>query len=226
MKIPFFARLMAVSLVCAAAAYAGTFLLRTRFRSTETLYFPLARSGPASSIPGLPRTASGEPSETLFPSIGARTQQVGSSPETAIGIMKSRACLREVVRDNDLVRHYKVKKESQAVKALLGRLKADVDKNGFLVTEVEDENPKLAAAILRSVRRHLERASKRLTVNQSEALRKFLEDQVKASAATLRTKRNLLAEAFRRSPFRIREPRSRLVAWPRRFRTPGRASKA
>jgi uncharacterized protein involved in exopolysaccharide biosynthesis len=194
-----FVRIAAVSIAVAVVAYFLAGMLKPTYRSYMSLYFPQVNQG--QSTPFNILRPGGSESDANIRGIGGLIVSpiVGSAPQTAMGILNSNTCKRAVARENDLPRQWGLS-EHKAVKRLSSRTGTSVDKNGFLVVEVEAETPELAVHILKSYLKHLDHRAEELTMNVSKRNRQVIEDSVSEAQVRVDLERNILIAKMARNP--------------------------
>ena len=107
--------------------------------------------------------------------------------EIYIGMLQSRTIQDNLLERFKLQEVYKSKLKSDARKILNDVSKIAANKNGFIVIEVEDKDPKLAAALTNAYVEELQSLSKVLAVTEASQRRLFFEKQL------LQAKENLNA---------------------------------
>lgn len=102
---------------------------------------------------------------------------VGSSPATAAGILKSRACLTYVVETLDLPAAWDKPKE-EAIQDLKGDTSTSIDDNGLLVITANSDTPERCVQIIEAMYAYLRLKSEELTLNVGKENREYLADRV------------------------------------------------
>jgi uncharacterized protein involved in exopolysaccharide biosynthesis len=112
----------------------------------------------------------------------------GSTPSDLIAvILQSRTVLENVVKDNDLIKIYKVKKGVEpAVKTLAQATNIVVGEEGVLELTVLAEKPKLAAAIANSYIYHVDKFLKESNMSRGHNMRIFIEKRLATAEAELK----------------------------------------
>lgn len=176
-RLPVPVRALFFSLALAALVYAGTYLLPMTYSSYTSLYFPQAQQSAASPLSLVKPGADGD-SGIVTNLGGALTSPlVGSGAQTAMGIVTSQTALREVILKFGLTKRWDLPIE-KTLRKLRSRVTTSVDKNGFLILEVEAETPEEAVEMVNTLLRHLDRRAEELTLNVSRKNREILEAQV------------------------------------------------
>lgn len=176
-RLPVPARAFLLSVVLAAAVYAGTYLLPMTYSSYASLYFPQSQQSAMGAL-SLVKPGADSDSGVVSTLGGALSSPlVGSGPQTAMGILTSQTALREVIKKFGLTKRWDLPIE-KAIRKLRANVTTSVDKNGFLVFEVEGGTPEESAEMVETFLRHLDRRSDELTLNVSRKNREILEDQV------------------------------------------------
>lgn len=171
-------RSLLASIGVGALAYAGSYLLPTTFESATSLYFPASQMGLQPSALSL-MGPGGEGDSGVVRSMGGALSSplVGSGAQTATGILTSQTCLREVISKHGLTKKWDLPID-KTIRKLRGRVTTSVDKNGFLVFQVESESPEECVALIDTFMNHLDRRSEELTINVSRRNRQIIEARV------------------------------------------------
>ena len=168
-----------------AVAYAGTYQLPTTFKSYASLYFPQSQMGLQS--PALSLVSPGSEGDAgVVRSLGGALSSplVGSGAQTATGILMSQTCLREVIAKHGLTKAWDLPID-KTLRKLRGRVTTSVDKNGFLVLEVEAESPQECIAEIGTFMKHLDKRSEELSINVSRRNREIIEQRVKLNTSVV-----------------------------------------
>lgn len=156
-------------------------LLPRTYQSKQVLYFPLAQNGSSTSALSFLSSGGGEGDAI---GLGAATDSmsplVGSSPSTAIGILKSRTCLKTVVQSLDLDKRWNSTVD-EAIIQLRGSISAATDENGFLIVSAKSGDPELCVEILSTMHQFMIDRSDELTINVSKQNREFIAERVRLS---------------------------------------------
>ncbi|MEA2552577.1 MAG: hypothetical protein QOJ65_753 [Fimbriimonadaceae bacterium] len=168
-------RVLGISLVFAAIAYACTFLIKPTYQSESVFYFPQSQSsgGPMDLLQGSPDSQDG----TVHLMAGLVSPLIGAAAQTASGIITSHTATRNTVDELNLDRHWKVSK-NDAYMRLANWTDAKVQKTGMLSVTATAESPQQAVDILKSLESYLDRRSGELTLNVSRSNRMYLEKRV------------------------------------------------
>jgi tyrosine-protein kinase Etk/Wzc len=148
------------------------FLLTPRYTSTISFIPPALNSGNSSmaaalagqlsAVGGLDMLGAGKTSGDLY-----------------AGILESRSIASELVKRFDMMRVYKVKRESQAEKALVDNTTVIVDVKSTIVTlSVTDESPERARDLANAYMDALRRTNGRLALDQSSQRALFFQQQL------------------------------------------------
>lgn len=198
--VPALPRVIGVSLIVAAIAYAGTYLVKPTYESEEVLFFPqsqggnnplaMLKQGGADVDAGAVRLMGGVLVSPL----------VGAGAQTAAGIATSHTAIRNCVDELNLDKQWNMSK-SEAYAKLDKWAEAKVDKNGMLNVSTKAESPDQAVKILQSLRRYLDKRSTELTINVSKSNREYLEKRVLNAEREVNRIQEDLVNTMRSSPF-------------------------
>lgn len=165
--------------IAAAILAAGlSFLIPNKYVATAQVLPPTSQAGSAALLAqmggGLGGIASG--------ALGLKNPN-----DTYIGILTSRTVQERLIDRFKLQDVYERKLRSDTRKMLAMASKISSGKNGFILIEVEDENPKLAADLANSYVEELQKMSNVIAVTEASQRRLFFEKQL------LQVKENLSA---------------------------------
>lgn len=169
----------AIAVIFSTAIFYGILsLLPKTYSSTQSVYFPLAQSTSAAASA---LSAIGSGNKNGADAIGATgdvlSPLVGSSPSTATGILKSRACLATVVSNLNLDGRWK-NSIDESVEKLRGKISVSTDDNGLLIISAQSENPELCVEIINEMYAFLEKRADELTLNVGKQNRIYIEERV------------------------------------------------
>jgi len=157
--------------VCLVIAMALAFLLPTRYTSTATFIPPATSSGNSMAA-----IVAGQLS-----SLGAGDLLGGikNSGDLYAGILGSRSIERQLVKKFELMKVYRVSKESEAEKTLKANTSVTPDPKSSIVTlAVTDKNPQRAQDLADAYMEQLRSTNGRLALSQSSQRRLFFEQQL------------------------------------------------
>jgi tyrosine-protein kinase Etk/Wzc len=166
------------ALIFTVVATIISLVLPQKFKTTARILPPSeetdvfgALSSAGLSIPKLSRLARGG---SLFS---------GSTPSDLIAvIMQSRTILEQVVKDNDLLKVYKVKKGIEpALKTLARATEIKVGEEGVIELTVIAKKPKLAADIANDYITKVDKFLKESNMSRGHNMRVFLEKRIEAA---------------------------------------------
>ena len=190
-------RALLVSVVLGGVGYLGTYLIAPTFASYASLYFPQAQTGAAAGALGLMKPGVDADSGVVRSLGGALTSPlVGSGAQTATGILTSQTCLREVISKHGLTKKWDLPIE-KALGKLRGRVNASVDKNGFLIFQLEADSPDEATVQIKTFMGHLDRRAEELSLNVSRRNRQIIESRVSVREQQLEGLQNEMVEVMR-----------------------------
>ncbi|MBI5837953.1 MAG: hypothetical protein HZB25_11980 [Candidatus Eisenbacteria bacterium] len=164
-------------LVVVAAAAVVSLLMPKWYRATATLLPPTGESDLAMSFTNLLRTGD----------LAAGRMPRTSSPEDIFSaIFSSRTLAHAAVARFDLVRAYKVKRESQAMERFKDHLSVGTTKEGVVFVSVEDRSPKRAAEITNFMVEELDRFNREIRMTAGKSTRLFIERRLEQTTFELR----------------------------------------
>ncbi|MCW5936502.1 MAG: hypothetical protein KIT11_04255 [Fimbriimonadaceae bacterium] len=193
---------VAVSGVAAALAYLFTGFLPRVYQSQASLFFPASSSAPqlllSQTISSSPANAGDSP---LYAAPGGLSSPViGSSPQTAIGILKSKTCRLFVVDKLELDKAWKLSRMDAAAE-LSDKVGIRQDENGMVNISVQVESPALAQEIGKALIGHLDSEGVRLTLNLGAKNRQVLESRVKEAERVVDRSEDRLTQVMREHPY-------------------------
>lgn len=163
--------ILRATLVCAALATLIAFLLPPIFTS-KVAFIPPNLTTPNSMASVL----AGQISAMGAGDLGGALKTPG---DLYSGILQSQSIAAQIVKQFDLIHLYKVKKESQAEKALASNTKVVVDPKSTIVTlSVSDKSPGRAQAMANAYMDALRATNGRLALSQASQRRLFFGDQL------------------------------------------------
>lgn len=156
-----------------ALATAAAFLIPAEYTSKASL-IPPNTSGNSSAA-----ALVGQLSQMSGLGAGSLLGEVKSPSDLYVGILKSRSIAQELVKRFDLMRVYKVKKESQAEKHLAANSRFDVGTKDSIVTiSVTDKNAARARDMANAYLDALRETNGRLALSESAQRRVFFSQQL------------------------------------------------
>jgi uncharacterized protein involved in exopolysaccharide biosynthesis len=164
-------QIAAATVSCLLLATVVAFLLPFRYTSV-TSFIPPSLGNNSSMLSAIAGQLSGVGAGDLF---GANKP----SAELYAGILKSRSVTGELVKRFDLTHEYRVKKESQAEKALQASTNVAIDtKSSIITVGVTAKSPDLAQKLASAYMDALRQTNGRLALSQSSQRRLFFEQQL------------------------------------------------
>lgn len=103
---------------------------------------------------------------------------LGGGFEIYIDIMKSHTVAMELVKQNDLLTHYKVREEAQAEAILTSRTAMEAAKEGMLRVTVQDSDPNMAANLANGYIKALDHLNQTLAITSASQHRAYFEQQM------------------------------------------------
>jgi hypothetical protein len=192
-------RVIGISLLLGAIAYAITYMVKPTYETEEVLYFPQA-SGSSNPIDMLKNGGGGGDAGNVELLNGLLTSPlVSGAPDTASGIVTSHSAIRNCVDTLQLDKAWGVPK-NDAYDRLDGWTDAKVDKVGMLDITAKAESPTQACAILKNLEEYLQTRSTEMTVNVSRSNREYLEKRVANAAAEINQIQDQLVSTMKNSP--------------------------
>ncbi len=204
-----------VAVASSAVVYVITLFLPKTYTSQQVLLFP-ASQGSAVSIANsiLGSNQSGTNDVSSFSSSlpgGISTPIIGSSPQTASGILASKKCRAFVAQNLDLQRRWKLSNQ-KTLEELARKTSMNVDNNGFLVISCLAEDPTLARDIVREMYRFLDSGAVELTINLAKRNRKVMTDRLKVSETRMQEARVRLVNTVTNHPYLDSAPIQNILA--------------
>jgi len=127
-----------------------------------------------------------------FASTGMNFTPAGIEMVTFLGIIKSRMVKEAAIEQFHLIEYWKSRNLDDALSTFDKRLNADINDEGFIVVELEERKPQLAANLVNFMVDKLDSVNKALSVQSAQATRKFLEDRVQEMMLSLQTAEDTL----------------------------------
>ena len=164
--------ILKITLAIFLIATAVAFVIPFRYTST-TSFIPPANVGNGNAM------ASMVAGQLAAVGAGDLLGSIKNPSDMYAGILKSHSIASKLVKDNDLMRVYGVKKESQAEKELGSSTVITVDAKSTIVTvDVSAKTPELAQALAKDYMDALRETNGRLALDQSSQRRLFFEQQL------------------------------------------------
>jgi uncharacterized protein involved in exopolysaccharide biosynthesis len=193
-------RIAAVTAVAGSVGYVATFLLPPLYQSQLVLYFPQSQGRPPSGpLSSLQPTAMGDVTDIRLLQGAYISRLVGANEAIAMGILQSRTCLEEVIRNRGLLDRWNLPM-SKALEEFRSRLSVEQEKSGFVSVTVTMQSPRLAQQVVNDLYAHLARRSEELTVNIGTRNRKDVEARLREAERNLQTAQQRLQAAMASSP--------------------------
>ena len=152
--------------LCAIVAFllmvAYTLMVKPRFSAQASIIIPQQNSSAA----GLALQAA------------AGVDLVGGGNEIYLDILKSRTILDRIIANHGLNQRYKVKGLARAEIVLASRTALTSSKEGLLQVTVEDEDPKIAAALANSYIAELDKENQTLAITSAAQQRRYYEQEM------------------------------------------------
>ncbi len=165
----------AMTLVGAIAGYGSSFLVTPLYKSHTTLIPPQSQQSSAAAA------------LTSLGAIGGLAAGGLKSPiDQYVSLFQSEAVTDKLIERFGLMKAYKTEFRDAARKMLLSRTSITAGKkDGIITVEVEDDDPKRAAAIATQYVEELRRLTATLAVTEPQQRRLFFENQMLAAKAKL-----------------------------------------
>lgn len=167
-------RIILLSACAGVLAFGLSFFFRPKYESYATYYFPMTSQG--SSLLAVAGAPSGDAGVVSNLGGALTSPVVGSAPQTAIGILSSRACRQRVI---ELTTAEGVSSPVLNDKDLDDATDARLDRNGLLRLSVTTESPEVAQKIVQSYQTAFEEIAQNLTLNVSKKNRQLIEARLK-----------------------------------------------
>jgi len=120
-----------------------------------------------------------------FAGTGLDLSSAGSDMITFLGILKSRTIGEAAVKKFNLIDYWGSRNMDDALITLDSRISVDINNEGFILLEVEEKDPVLAADLVNFMVAQLDSVNKALSVQNAKATREFLEARVNEMMALL-----------------------------------------
>ncbi len=171
-------------------AFIITTVLPKKYNVVSTLYFP---SAPSTSLLTSALGKGTQDGSAAVPLIGnvLSSPQVATSPQTAIALLNSDTCTKNVALECNLPAIWK-KSLPETMDQLDAVSDFSLDKNGLLAISVTDHDPKLAVQITQSYTRNLIKQADDTSNSMSHRNTQFIRNRIKTVTADLRVKQKLL----------------------------------
>lgn len=163
-------RILLTGLAALLLATIYGFLLPFTYTAAASLVPPGSNGGASSAMAMMGQLSSIAPSGLL----GGKNQA-----DMYVGILKSQSISHAMIERFDLKKLYKVKKESDAAKALMAQSIFEVDpKSSIIVIQVTDHSPKMACDLANGYVQALQDKSAQLALTESSQRRLFYEQRL------------------------------------------------
>ncbi len=185
--------IIAFCTVMVAATLAVSFMLPKIFESTATL-LPQLESNTGLGM-GLGALLGSSAAGSAAQSLGISLPGAPATPtDIFTAMLKSRIMADEVIRTFNLMERYEKKTMQETRLALENATRIVVSKEKVIKITVEDKDPQLAADIANFYVSHLDRLNQTLSVSKARENRKFIEQRLAETQATLVKVENALKE--------------------------------
>jgi len=194
-------RIAVISGAAGILGFALSYLMPKGYSSYQTLYFPLSQqSGAASAVASALKGSSDSGDSAGVSSLqGLLTAPVvASGPTTAIGILTSNTCYRDVIKRLNLKTVWKAS-DAGALKSMAEAVNVRTDKNNFLRIEATAGSPELAKKMVDALYKHLESRAQDLTFNLSAKNRRIIEQSLKDVETRAQLAQNELVASLSRN---------------------------
>jgi tyrosine-protein kinase Etk/Wzc len=160
---------LGLPLLCAVLALAGAFLIPNTFISRVKILPPTQVNSMGSMLGALTALQSA-PAGLVIPGLKNPADQW-------VGMLGSRTIADALVDQFDLMKYYEEAYRYKARNALAASTKINARKDGLIDIEVEDLDPKIAAAIADAYVAELRKLSRSMAITEAAQRRLFLEKQ-------------------------------------------------
>ncbi len=169
--LPQWRRLVVVPIVVGLTALAASFLLTPTFISTARVLPPQQQSGAAAMI---------------AQQLGALSMLAGAAgfknpADQYVALLKSRSIADRLIEKYDLMGTFGVEFRDDARRRLAENSNITIGKEGLIVIEIEDPDPKRAADLANSYVEELSRLTRQFTASEAGQRREFFEAQLAAA---------------------------------------------
>lgn len=169
-------RLMLAPLIAGVLVYALTFAVPNIYTGTVQILPPQSQSGASALLGQLGGALGGLASGAL----GSKT-----SNETYIGMLGSRTVSDEMIKRFDLARVYETHYPSDTRRALKNATTFTNSRDGMIIIEVDDKDPKRAADMANAYASSLQHLTQTLAVTEAARRRLFFENQLDQTKSLL-----------------------------------------
>lgn len=203
------------ALVSSGIVYLIASALPKTYTSEQVLLFPTSQavsSSIANSILGS-NSSLGSDVSSFAGSMpgGISTPVVGSSPQTASGILESRKCRSFVAQKLGLPEKWKLSQQ-KTLEELKRRTSVRVDDNGFLVNTCNTSSAEEAQQIILAMHDYLTSGSVALTISLAKRNKQVMADRLIVSEKRLQSSRMRLVNMASNHPFVDSVPIQNLLA--------------
>jgi tyrosine-protein kinase Etk/Wzc len=117
--------------------------------------------------------------------VGLGGSGINNSPRLYVALIESRTVADRIVDRFDLLKLYRKKTRQDTRKKLQNVTKVTTGKDGLVAIEVDDEDPRRAAAMANAYVEELSRLTDGLAITEAQQRRKFFEHQLQAAQENL-----------------------------------------
>jgi tyrosine-protein kinase Etk/Wzc len=192
-------RLLVVGPLLAGVCAIGlSYLITPTFTATTRLLAPQQQGGAAAMV---------------AQQLGALAGLAGAGglknpADQYVAMLRSRTVADQIVKRFDLLRVYDVDLQEDARRALHGNVKTSAGKDGMIAIEVDDHDPKRAAAIANAMVEELRALTRSLSLGEAQQRRTFFEAQLTdAKDRLIEAERSLRASGITEDTIKA-EPRA------------------
>ncbi|HET9250539.1 MAG TPA: GNVR domain-containing protein [Candidatus Eisenbacteria bacterium] len=138
-----------------------------------------------------------------------RLPGTSSLADIFVAVLKSRSIADRIVERFGLVKRYRVRDEEKAVKELEGHVRFHVGDEGTIAVIVEDQDPRIAAAMANAYVEELERFNQETRTTSAKRTRAFIEERLTVANRDLAKSEDRLREYQQRRNLPAMSPADR-----------------
>lgn len=176
--------IICLTIVLFSAIY--SFCLPKIYKSTATILPAQGSGGSGSSMMANPAV------QNIAPFLGISTST--TNEKIILSILKSRAIRERIVNQFNLKDYYKCLQLDSAINSLSGATKISPSKDGIILIDVEDKDPKMAANIANAYIEHLNHLNTEFGIGTASRQRRFIAEQLAKAEKNLKDAEDTLKE--------------------------------